>query len=112
MVRVYSTEYGKHCEECSHPSTCCICAIPKNLEQEENVYLKRQTKGRRGKPVVIISGLPHDRSGLKKIAKKLKSKCGVGGAVDRNTILIQGDKRDLLKQQLESMGYKVRISGG
>ena len=112
MVRVYSTEHGEHCKECSHPSTRCICANLKNIEQEANVYLERQIKGRRGKPVVIISGLPHDRPELKKIARKLKSKCGVGGAVDRNTIIIQGDKRDLLKQQLESMGYKVRVSGG
>ncbi len=76
------------------------------------VRLQKQTKGRNGKPVVIITGLPLNTDDLKKLAKQLKAKCGVGGSIEEGNILIQGDKRDLIKQELESLGYKVKISGG
>jgi translation initiation factor 1 len=61
---------------------------------------------------VLITGLPLGKAELKSLAKKLKSKCGVGGSIDGATIIIQGDKRDLLQPELESMGYKVKLSGG
>lgn len=76
------------------------------------VYLERQTKGRRGKPIILIRGLPLNRLDLKETARKFKTKCGVGGAVIRDTILIQGDKRALLKEELETMGYEVKLTGG
>lgn len=76
------------------------------------VYLERQTKGRRGKPIILIRGLPLNRLDLEETARKFKTKCGVGGAVIRDNILIQGDKRALLKEELETMGYEVRLTGG
>ena len=64
------------------------------------------------KPVVIISGLGLTSGELKKVAKTLKSKCGVGGSIENNNILIQGDKRDVIKPELEALGYTVKLSGG
>ena len=57
-------------------------------------------------------GIPLEKADLKVVAKRLKSVCGVGGSIDDGTIIIQGDKRDQLKQELESMGYEVKLSGG
>ena len=109
---VYSTDQGKHCPECSRPKEQCICKTQSPNQGDGIVRLQRQTKGRAGKPCVIISGLPLHTTELKKLAKKLKSKCGVGGSIEASDILIQGDKRELLKTELEALGYTVKFAGG
>lgn len=76
------------------------------------VRIQRQTSGRKGKGVCLISGLDLDDAELQKLAAELKKKCGCGGAVKEGVIEIQGDKRDLLKQLLEVKGMKVKLAGG
>lgn len=74
--------------------------------------VKRETKGRKGKGVIVISGLGLDNKALKELAKKLKKTCGTGGSVVGETIEVQGDKRDVIKQVLEKAGFKVKFTGG
>ena len=74
--------------------------------------VKRETKGRKGKGVIIISGLALSSADLKKMASKLKKSCGAGGSVVGETIEIQGDKREKIKAALEKDGYKVKFTGG
>lgn len=74
--------------------------------------VKRETKGRKGKGVVIISSLGLSVKELKEFASKLKKSCGAGGSVVGETIEIQGDKRDAIKLALEKQGYKVKFTGG
>jgi len=74
--------------------------------------VRRETKGRKGKGVVTITGLGLDSSGLKTLAKKIKKTCGSGGSVVGEVIEIQGDKRDTIKEVLEKNGYKVKFIGG
>ena len=76
------------------------------------VRVGRETKGRKGKGMTVITGVPLHPEGLKDLAKQLKQKCGTGGTVKGHTIEIQGDHRDLLIAELQSMGYAVRKSGG
>jgi len=76
------------------------------------VRLMRQTKGRKGKGVTLITGLPPGKDALKKLAKSLKQKCGSGGCVKNGVIEIQGDHRDILEQELGRLGYKVKRAGG
>ncbi|WAT02686.1 stress response translation initiation inhibitor YciH [Rouxiella chamberiensis] len=76
------------------------------------VRIQRQTSGRKGKGVCLITGVDADDATLEKLAAELKKKCGCGGAVKDGVIEIQGDKRDLLKQLLEVKGYKVKLAGG
>ena len=114
---VYSTDpgfrqQGKDCPGCGQTLARCQCKGATRPNTDGYVKLQRQVKGRNGKPVVLITGLPLETADLKALAKKLKSKCGVGGSVDGNTIIIQGDKREFLQPELESMGYKVKLSGG
>ncbi|MBK5073135.1 stress response translation initiation inhibitor YciH [Budviciaceae bacterium CWB-B4] len=76
------------------------------------VRIQRQTSGRKGKGVCIITGLDLDDTELQKLAAELKKKCGCGGAVKDGLIEIQGDKRDELKVLLEYKGFKVKLAGG
>ena len=99
----------------NQPIDSCICSELKNAAPSnipDHVYLQRESKGRAGKPVTSIKGLPLIQSDLKALAKKLKAKCGVGGTVDEGVIIIQGDQREKIKNELVALGYSVKISGG
>jgi len=76
------------------------------------VRIQKQTSGRKGKGVCLISGIDADDATLATLAAELKKKCGCGGAVKDGIIEIQGDKRDLLKSLLEAKGMKVKLAGG
>lgn len=76
------------------------------------VRIQRQTSGRKGKGICLISGIDVDDAELTKLAAELKKKCGCGGAVKDGIIEIQGDKRDLIKSLLEAKGMKVKLAGG
>jgi translation initiation factor 1 len=74
--------------------------------------VRRETKGRKGKGVVTISGLGLSAEELKKLASKLKKTCGAGGSVVDETIEVQGDKREAIAKLLEKEGFKVKFIGG
>jgi translation initiation factor 1 len=76
------------------------------------VRIERQTKGRKGKGVMLVVGIDPKEHDLKKLAKTLKSKMGQGGALKDGVIEIQGDDREKLKQILETLKFKVKIAGG
>ena len=76
------------------------------------VRLGRETKGRRGKGVTTVFGLPLDEAGLLELAATLKQRCGTGGTVKDGRIEIQGDQRDRLTVVLEGLGYLVKRVGG
>jgi translation initiation factor 1 len=99
------------CPDCREPLNQCQCkrGAPNG---DGIVRLQRQSKGRAGKPVTLITGIPVPVDELKALAKELKNKCGVGGSIEDHTILIQGDQRDKLKTLLEAKGYTVKIAGG
>lgn len=81
-------------------------------ESDGIVRIHRDSKGRKGKGVSIISGLGIDEAALKTLAQTLKKQCGCGGTVKDFTIEVQTDNRDLLKQLLEKQQYKVKLAGG
>jgi len=110
---VYSTDKGRLCPDCGNAPHSGKCSAPVSVPPSDGIVrLQRQTKGRNGKPVVIITGLDLVGADLKKMAKRLKASCGVGGSIDGSQIIIQGDKRDQLKSFLEKEGYTVKLSGG
>jgi translation initiation factor 1 len=76
------------------------------------VRLHRETKGRGGKAVTIVRGLPLAPDALKVLASALKQKCGVGGSIKGDEIEIQGDQRQILQPELERRGFRVKIAGG
>ncbi|RKX45238.1 MAG: stress response translation initiation inhibitor YciH [Verrucomicrobia bacterium] len=100
---VFSTEKGR-----IHPEKKKQAA-PKG---DGIVRIGRETKGRKGKGMTVVTGVPLHPEGLRNLAKRLKQKCGTGGTVKDGKIEIQGDHRDLLEAELQSMGYTVKRSGG
>ncbi len=100
---VFTTDKGRVKPEKKQPSVPTGDGI---------VRVGRETKGRKGKGMTVITGVPLHPEGLKDLAKILKQKCGTGGTVKDRTIEIQGDHRDLLMAELEQRGYTVKRSGG
>lgn len=109
---VYSTELGKTCPECEKALDQCQCKFDTAPEGDGIVRISLDTKGRKGKGVTLIKGVLLNTADLKKLAKELKQKCGVGGAVKEGTIEIQGDHRELLTTLLSAKNYTVKKSGG
>jgi translation initiation factor 1 len=115
---VYSTGAGRLCPECTRPIDVCRCKRSKPAQAapapagDGVVRVGRETKGRKGKGVTVIKGVPLAGDELEALATRLKKRCGCGGTVEAGTIEIQGDHRDLLVQELGKLGYTVRKSGG
>ena len=76
------------------------------------VRVGRETKGRKGKGVTLISGVPLPPEELKILARELKQTCGTGGTLKDGVIEIQGDHRDSLIDLLKTRGWTVKRSGG
>ncbi|MGD8116653.1 stress response translation initiation inhibitor YciH [Vibrio sp. Hep-1b-8] len=103
MTLVYSTDVGRITPEVQKP------------EREKGdgiVRIERQTKGRKGKGVSIVTGLDLDDAPLKLLAAELKKVCGCGGSIKDGKIEIQGDAREKIKVFLEKRGYTVKLAGG
>ncbi|MBP7051154.1 MAG: translation initiation factor Sui1 [Phycisphaerae bacterium] len=110
---VYSTEYGRMCPGCGKPVAECVCRKQSVIPQGDGIVrVSRETKGRKGKGVTLVTGVLLDDDGLQKLATELKRKCGAGGTVKGATIEIQGDHRDLLMAELTQRGYTVKRAGG
>lgn len=112
---VYSTESGRICPSCGKQATGCVCKEKKTHSSpagDGKIRVERSTKGRKGKGVTLITGLPLENDALKALSKKLKQKCGTGGTVKNGVIEIQGDHREGLTEYLNSLGYKAKKAGG
>lgn len=103
MTLVYSTETGRIVPEKESISRPLGDGI---------VRIHRETKGRKGKGVSIITGLDLDDVALKLLAAELKKVCGCGGAIKEGIIEIQGDKREQIQTLLLKKGFTVKLAGG
>lgn len=103
MTLVYSTEIGRIKTE--QPKTV-------RAQGDGIVRIQRQTSGRKGKGVCVITGLNLDDKGIMSLASELKRRTGCGGSVKDGVIEIQGDNREQLKQMLEQKGFNVKSAGG
>jgi len=115
---VYSTESGRICPTCGNSTAKCICKKKKDKKKQQVypndgiVRIRREVKGRKGKTVTAIFGVPLDDKELKQFAKTLKSRCGTGGTVKDGVIIIQGDHRETLLYDVKKKGYTVKLAGG
>jgi translation initiation factor 1 len=110
---VYSTESGRVCPKCGRPALQCICGKKSARPRGDGVVrIQRDSKGRKGKTVTLISGVPLNDEGLHALLTELKRKCGSGGALKDGVLEIQGDHRDTLFEDLKQRGFTVKKAGG
>ena len=83
--------------------------LPANQQQ---LYVSLDRKNRKGKAVTLVSGFIGSEDDLKELGKFLKTKCGVGGSVKDQEIMLQGDHRKKVIEILIDKEYKVKVSGG
>jgi len=108
---VYSTSSGSICPGCAKPVDNCVCLELKKTTVPETsgvVRLRYETKGRKGKGMTFIIGLPLSETGLLDLAKQLKQRFGTGGSVKEHAIELQGDHREQVGQELRRLGYCVK----
>ena len=111
---VYTTDRSDlYCFECGETRALCRCdEQTAKTSVKSEICLRREKKGRRGKTVTTLSGLPHSDQELNTLAADLKRYCGCGGSVKEGIIIIQGDHRQKIATWLEKRGYKTKLTGG
>ena len=109
---VYSTGIGKVCPGCGWPAGDCKCSSKRGVHETVTgrvvAKLRLEKKGRGGKTVTVVYDLPQNTEFLKELAQELKRACGTGGAVADNTVELQGDLRDRVRELLTQKGYVVK----
>jgi translation initiation factor 1 len=108
---VYSTEKGRMCPRCGWPEANCQCSSRKASEPLPSrivAKLRMEKKGRGGKMVTVIDGLPQNDAFLKELAQELKRTCGTGGTVTDGAVELHGDLRDRLREVLGQKGFTVK----
>ena len=111
---VYSTGLGRMCPACRKPLDQCGCSRSKTTAAAPDgvVRVSREAKGRGGKVVTVINGLPLDAAALTALSKQLKASCGTGGTVKDGAIELQGDHRERIVEMLAGRGYTTKRAGG
>jgi translation initiation factor 1 len=115
MALVYSTDGGRMCPQCRQPQANCRCkaeaaaAVPAG---DGIVRVGRETKGRGGKAVTVVRGVPVDAAALQALGKRLRTLCGTGGTTKDGVLEIQGDHVERVMAQLRTDGFTVKRTGG
>jgi translation initiation factor 1 len=114
---VYSTDVGRVCPGCGRPARDCKCSTRSADQAAESLpakpgkivaKLRMEKKGRGGKTVTVVYGLPRNAGFLKELCQELKRASGTGGAVSEDTIELQGDLRDRVRDHLLGKGFVVK----
>lgn len=115
MALVYSTDSGRMCPACRRPVSTCSCKADAAASQPKGdgtVRVSRETKGRGGKAVTVVRGVPLEAADLLGLGKRLRTACGSGGTVKDGVLEIQGDHVERVMAQLQADGFTVKRSGG
>lgn len=107
---VYSTE-TKVCRKCGR-STCACGRAATPARASGPVRVGRETKGRKGAGVTVVTGLVMTEAQLRDLLSACKKRLGCGGTLRDGVLEFQGEHRDALLAHLESLGIKARRSGG
>ncbi len=100
------------CPQCRQPVAQCSCTQAAAPKTDGIVRVSLDTKGRKGKGVTVVKGVPVDAAALLVLGKQLKAACGTGGTVKDGVIEIQGDHIERVMQLLTTQGHRVKRAGG
>ena len=107
---VYQTGKGRVCPRCGWPTDDCRCskAAAEPVPAKITCVLRLEKKGRGGKTVTVVAGLPRNAAFLASLASELKRACGTGGTAQEDAVEIQGDQRERLRPLLAAKGWAVQ----
>jgi translation initiation factor 1 len=107
---VYQTGKGRLCPGCGWPVDGCRCskAAEEPVPARIACVLRLERKGRGGKTVTVLAGLPRNAAFLAGVASELRRACGTGGTATDEAVEIQGDHRERLRTLLAAKGWTVR----
>ena len=100
------------CPGCRQPVAACACKAAAAPAGDGIARVSRLSKGRGGKTVTIVRGLPLDAAALAALGKQLRTACGSGGTVKDGVIEVQGDHCDLVLDVLGKQGHRAKRAGG
>ena len=112
---VWSSDGAAGCPDCGKPGGACRCRTAqagRPANGDGVVRVGRETKGRKGAGVTVVTGAPLDEAGLRDLATALKKACGSGGTLKDGVIEVQGDHRDRIVALLQGRGWVVKRVGG
>ena len=109
---VYSTDAGRMCPDCRQPAASCSCKAQALPKTDGVVRVSLQIKGRGGKSVTVVKGLPLDVAALAMLGKQLRAACGSGGTVKDGVVEVQGDHVATVMGALQKQSYNVKRAGG
>ncbi|HEY7782775.1 MAG TPA: stress response translation initiation inhibitor YciH [Ktedonobacterales bacterium] len=120
-----STRYCPRCGRPAHMGRCApttpggagrggadIANAQRARGRDDVVRVWLDRKGRRGKAVSVIAGLPGDAAALAEMAQSLKKLLGSGGTARDGQVEIQGDHVERLIAHFGTLGYAVKRVGG
>jgi translation initiation factor 1 len=107
---VYSTAVGSVCATCGWPAKACKCSSREEEKVPSKVVVKLRVekKGRGGKTVTVLDGLPRNSDFLDGLGKELKKLLGTGGTAGETLIELQGDHRAAIRRILSERGFGVK----
>jgi translation initiation factor 1 len=107
---VYSSAAGKICRGCGLPERGCRCgqASAEAVPTRPVAKLRMEKKGRGGKVVTVVFGLPNNAAFLKDLSQELKRACGTGGTATDEGVELQGDLRARVREVLLGKGFLVK----
>lgn len=65
-------------------------------------------KRKKGKIVTVVSGLAAADNDLPELLTRLKTACGAGGTLQEDSLEIQGEHLERLRNLLAEIGYRVK----
>jgi translation initiation factor 1 len=102
------------CPHCGWPQRDCKCST-RHPDAAAPVRagtvvakLRVEKKGRAGKAVTVVDGLPNNATFLKELAQELKRACACGGGTGHGYLELQGDLRDRVRDLLRQKGFVVK----
>ena len=100
------------CPICRRPVAACSCKQAAAPVAGGPVRVSRESKGRGGKTVTVVKGLPLDAMALALLGKQLRTACGSGGTAKDGVIAVQGDHCDTVMAALQKQGFAPKRAGG
>jgi len=90
------------CPKCGLPKDLCVC---ETIALESQKIKIRVVRRRYGKKYTTVEGIDSKSINVKDLTKKLKSKTACGGTYKDETIELQGDHRNKVKELLIEFGF-------